>query len=306
MKQQVTGILAGILLICLTAGAQEGDWDAAIAAGKTAMDKHQYAEAEDYFRKALAAAGHFQHGEKDARFSATLLFLAQACDAQSKREEAETFARRSGDTMEKAMKAYEPTKAEDQYQESEVASAAFDKIADIFAAHQKYGDAEAFYQREIKLRAEAADEKDTHGLRGNEEFLRFWLQVAKDAKSKLAAAHEKLGSMYFAEHRYAEAAQKYEQALQIRENEADKRLLGQTLSNLATCDAAQGKYQQAEPLYQRALQVFEESNGLEKPESVSTMQLYALLLRKTGREEEARALLEKVSAIKQKTGQNAR
>jgi tetratricopeptide (TPR) repeat protein len=80
--------------------------------------------------------------------------------------------------------------------------------------------------------------------------------------------------------------------------------LALTLSNLASCYAAQAKYDKAEPLYQHALELFEKANSMEKPETISTMQLYALLLKKTGREEEAAALLQQAAALKKKVGQN--
>lgn len=304
MKRQLARILVGLVFTCLSGWSQGSDWDEFMSAGKAAMDRHQYAVAEKSFREALAAAGHFEHGEEDARFSATLLFLAQACDAQSKRDEAETFAGRAGDAMDKSLKAYKPAKTEDQLYESDVASALFDKVGDIFAGHQKYADAERLYQRVIKIRAAWAD--DSHGIGGNEEFYRFWLQVEQDAKTKLAAARQKLGKLYFSEHKYPQAITQYEEATRILENDSgDKRLLAETLTNLASCHAVQGEYVAAEPLYQRALKFFEQAGWMDKPETISTMQLYALLLKKTGREAEATAMLQKAAAIREKLGAHA-
>lgn len=295
MAKKPGKILLAVIISCLTAVGQ-GDWDTPMNAGKAAMQKHQYAQAEASFREALAAAEKFPHGEDDARFSATLLFLAQACDAQSKRDEAEMFAKRAADAMEKSLKGYKPTKAEDQYFKSDVASGFFDKVGDIFAAHQKYAEAEMFYQRVIKIRAAAAE--DNHDPQTNEDFFRFLVQVYEDAAGALAAADEKLGNLYFTEHKYPEAATVYEKSLKIRvSNEhTDKRVLAQTFTNLASCYAAQATYDKAEPLYQRALTLFEQANWNGKPETVRTMQLYALLLRKAGREEEAKAMLERAAA----------
>ena len=268
------------------------------------MAKRQYSEAEKSFREALTVAQTF--GEKDARFSGTLLFLAQACDAQAKKEEAEALARRAADSMNKALKAYKPKLAEQQFQQIDAAAALFDKAGDIFASHQKYPDAEMLYQRVVQIRESAA--KHNPNPKNNEDFFRFWIQVTSDAQGKLAGAQEKLGNLYFTESKFPEAVATFERAQKIREaNPAtDKRVLAQTITNLATCYAAQAKYNQAEPLYLRALALFEQANWTEKPETLQTMQSYALLLKKTGRDAEASTMLEKVATIRKKLDQMPR
>jgi tetratricopeptide (TPR) repeat protein len=291
-----------LILACLSMRGQDSNWDALIKAGKTAMEKRQYAEAERDFRDALAAAE--KYGEKDARFAGALLFLAQACDAQSKRDEAEVFAKRASDAMEKAVKNVKLKKAEEQFLQADVACATFDKAADIFAAHQKYADAESLYSRVIKIRADMAVEKQTP--QNNEDYFRWLIQITKGAKTKLALANETLGNLYFIEHKYPEAAAVYAEAVRIRQSDqgTDQPGLAQALTNLATSYAAQGKYDQAEPPYQRALAVFERARW-EKPETITTLQMYALMLKKAGRDEEAKAMVEKAAAIKNKLSQKA-
>jgi tetratricopeptide (TPR) repeat protein len=301
MQCRAKGPLLILIVICLSAFGQNKAWDASIQAGKDAMARQQYAEAEKSFRESLAAAEKF--GEKDARFSGSLLYLAQVCDAQSKKAEAEILAMRAVDAMNKALKAYKPKKAEQQFQQSQVASELFDKAGDIFASHQKYSDAEALYQGVVHFREAAAEDK--HEPQNNEDFFRFLIQTTSDAQGALAGAQEKLANLYFTEHKFAEAAATYEKAQKIRgaDSGTDKRVLAQTVTNLATCYAAQEKYAQAEPLYQRALKLFEDANWAEKAETLRTMQLYALMLKNSGRQEEARAMLDKVAAIRKKLGQ---
>jgi tetratricopeptide (TPR) repeat protein len=301
MQRKASGSVLILIFLCLSALGQGDSWDAHTQAGKDAMAKQQYSEAEESFRKALVAAEKF--GEKDARFSGTLLFLAQACDAQSKRDEAEGLARRATEAMEKALRAYPTKQIEQQLLQADAASSLFDKTADIFSSHQKYPEAEMLYKRVVQIRESVAQENPKP--KNNEDFLRFMGQALSDTQGKLAAANEKLGNLYFTERKFPEAAATYEKAQKIRETDTrtDKRVLAQTLTNLATSYAAQDKYTQAEPLYQSALKLFEEANWAEKPETASTMQLYALLLKKTGREEEANAMLEKVSTIRKKLGQ---
>jgi tetratricopeptide (TPR) repeat protein len=233
------------------------------------MARRQYSEAEKSFREALTLAEKF--GEKDARFAGSLMFLAQACDAQAKAGEAEALAGRAVESMNKALKAYKPKKAEQQFDQINAASALFDKAADIFASHQKYPEAEGLYQRVVQIRENAAKNNPTP--KNNEDFFRFMVQVTSDAQGALAGAQEKLGNLYFTEHKFPEAAVTFEKAQKIRETDTrtDKRVLAQTITNLATSYAAQDKYIQAEPLYQRALKLFEEANWAEKPALCNSM-----------------------------------
>ena len=301
MKQRTSVSLLILIFICLSALGQNSAWDVPIQAGKDAMAKKQYVEAEKAFRDSLAVAEKF--GEKDARFAGSLLYLAQACDAQAKTDEAEELARRAVDSMNKALKAYKPKKAEQQFEQAEVASSLFDKAGDILASHKKYPDAEMLYERVVQIRESAAEEN--HNPKNNEDFFRFMIQATSDPQGQLAKAQEKLGSLYFTEHKFAEAAATYKKAQSVREADPkhDPRVLAQTITNLATCYAAQAKYDQAEPLYQQALKLFAAANWTEKPENLSTMQLYALMLKNSGRQEEARAMLDKAAAIQKKLGQ---
>src|SRR5437660_2852897 len=133
MQRRASGSMLMLIFLCLSAFGQGDTWDAQTQAGKDAMAKQQYSEAEESFRKALIAAEKF--GEKDARFSGTLLLLAQACDAQSKRDEAEGLARRAAEAMEKALKAHPAKQTEQQLLQADAASSLFDKTGDIFASH---------------------------------------------------------------------------------------------------------------------------------------------------------------------------
>src|ERR1700760_4883096 len=133
MQRTVGSFTLVVISLCLACFAEDKAWDRCIEDGKAAMAKRQYAEAEKAFREALSAAEKF--GEKDARFSGSLLFVAQACDGESKQDEAEEFAKRAADAMDKALKVNRPQKAEQQLYQADVASALFDKSADIFASH---------------------------------------------------------------------------------------------------------------------------------------------------------------------------
>ncbi|HEY2169009.1 MAG TPA: tetratricopeptide repeat protein [Candidatus Angelobacter sp.] len=300
----IWSLLLLVGLVSLSSVGQDSAWEASIQAGQEAMAKRQYSEAEKAFREALSAAERF--GEKDARFSGTLLLLAQACDAQDKKEEAEALAGRAAEAMDKALKAHHPKQIEQQLQQADAASALFEKTGAIFASHQKHLEAESLYKKVVQIRENITRENPEP--KNNEDFLRILGQTLADSRGKLAEANEKLGKLYFSENKLPEATATFEKAQKIREANpaSDKRVLAQAITNVATCYAAQAKYERAEPLYLRALTLFEQANWTEKPETLETMRLYALLLKKTGRDAEANAMLEKVAAIRKKLGQAPR
>ena len=60
----------------------------------------------------------------------------------------------------------------------------------------------------------------------------------------------------------------------------------------------QGKYAEAEPLYQRALGIWETALGPEHPNVASVLENYAVLLRKTGRESQAAEMEARAKAIR--------
>ena len=65
-----------------------------------------------------------------------------------------------------------------------------------------------------------------------------------------------------------------------------------SLNNLALLYKSQGKYEQAEPLYVRALAIREQQLGPNHPNTQQACQNYAALLRAMNRNEEAKQLEE--------------
>ena len=88
--------------------------------------------------------------------------------------------------------------------------------------------------------------------------------------------------------RAAEAARLYQVASKRAERfgPGDARLVT-SLASLADLYRAQGDYQKAEPLYQRALAIGERTLGPDHPTVLACRNNYAALLRATGREAEA-------------------
>ncbi len=73
-----------------------------------------------------------------------------------------------------------------------------------------------------------------------------------------------------------------------------------SLNNLAGLHQAQGKYAEAEPLFQRSLAIFEKALGPEHPHVATTLENYAALLRETEREDKAEEMEARAKAIRAK------
>ncbi len=97
----------------------------------------------------------------------------------------------------------------------------------------------------------------------------------------------------------AEAEKQSEAALKEAEAFDDVRL-ATSLNNLALLYKAQGRYAEAEPLYQRALAIREKALGPEPPDVATSLENYADLLRKTGRVSEATKMEARAKAIRAK------
>jgi tetratricopeptide (TPR) repeat protein len=76
-----------------------------------------------------------------------------------------------------------------------------------------------------------------------------------------------------------------------------------SLNNLAALYRAQGKYAEAEPLYQRSLAIREKALGPDHPDVAKGLESYAVLLRETGRSEEAQEMEARAQAIRAKLAQ---
>ena len=74
-----------------------------------------------------------------------------------------------------------------------------------------------------------------------------------------------------------------------------------SLNNLAVLYDDQGKYAQAEPLYQRALAIVEKALGPEHPHVATSLETYAIMLRETGRDDLAAEMEARAKAIRAKS-----
>jgi len=306
MKPKSLGLLIGIIFLFLHTYAlgQSNSWETYIQTGDSAVAQKRYADAERAYREALKLSEKFK--DKDARIALNLIKLAESLNFQSKNDEAEAFVDRSITALEKTIKSAKAKDLAEEYYKTETSAMVLDKAADIFVANRKYSEAESIYKRIVVMREAAAQIKETP--KSNEDFLKFLGQAITNPQAKVADANDKLANLYLIQHRFEEAEPLYTKSIKIREAHygANKPPVAVSLNSLATLYAMQDKYDRAEPLYVRAIDIFEQSNWLDKPEVATTFENYALLLRKTGREAEASALLDKARAIRAKLQQNTR
>ena len=103
---------------------------------------------------------------------------------------------------------------------------------------------------------------------------------------------------------YAQAEKLFLAALKEAEQfgEQDPRFAA-SLNNLAELYRAQGKYAQAEPLYQRALAIREKALGPEHPNVATVLENYAALLHKLNRDAEVDKMEARAQAIRAKHAQ---
>ncbi len=117
---------------------------------------------------------------------------------------------------------------------------------------------------------------------------------------QLARHLDRLADFYHSVGKYADAEELFGRVLAIREStqgptDPD---LAPALNNLALLNYTQGKYDEGEVLYRRLLPLLEEHLGGEHREVAICLENYAALLRKLKREEEARELSSRASAIR--------
>jgi tetratricopeptide (TPR) repeat protein len=275
---------------------QDAEWHRSIDAGDAAMAKQHYTDAETAYRAALAVAE--KRWKKDARVSVTLLKVAESCSAQGKQEEGETLATRSSITMEETLKSHKPTNSSDEYQQVIVSTTIFDKVGDLFVAHQHYKDAENMYDKSLKGWHEYAS-KPVAAKPSNEDFLRFAGQALADTPQKVVDAGTKLATLYEKEGKSEDANALYHQlattATKLYQPN-DPRMVP-SLTSIATSEFRLGDYAAAEQLFQRAVDVLASSKYKDSAVMASALENYAVFLKKTGRENAAKPFLDRAALI---------
>lgn len=106
------------------------------------------------------------------------------------------------------------------------------------------------------------------------------------------------GQQAMTQGRFGEAESSFKMALQEAETMGDKSpQLPQSLNNLANCYRQQGRFEDAEPLYKRALEIKTRQVGQFSNDLIPILENYAKMLRASGKEREADKMDDKARAI---------
>lgn len=127
------------------------------------------------------------------------------------------------------------------------------------------------------------------------------LATHASAQNTLWEKYNDAGKNAFQQGRYAETEKQFKAALKEAEQfgSEDPRLAA-TLNNLADVYRAQGKYALAEPLYQRALAIFEKAPGPEDSIVAVSLNRLAGLYHAQGKYTQAEPLYQRALAINEK------
>jgi tetratricopeptide (TPR) repeat protein len=269
----------------------------------------KYAEAEDYYRSAVATI----ESAQDTKYSDITSILDRLLDlyfTQGRYTHALAVARRALELSEEALKpdnsdiatsltnlgrAYrelgEPKMAEPLAQRALAiaeqalgpehlgTSSSLNNLAILYQDQGRYAEAEPLFKRALTIAEQAlGPEHPTTAINFNN-----------------------LALLYQAQGRYSEAEPLYQQALAI-----DEKVLGPEhpgtatdLNNLASLYQDQKRYSEAEPIYQRALAIDEQVLGLEHPDTATDLTNLASLYQDQERYSEAEPLYKRALAIRE-------
>jgi len=265
------------------------------------------AQAEAHLRRALAII--------DRNPGAPMMVQARVVGdtaafytGQGRYNEAEPYARRVADILEKAR------------DRSQVSYSFLLNLGLLHLAQKRYGDAERFYQQALAIAgglerqvgpmgAKAlAELGNLYTLAGRHRDAEGYLQrgltiVKREAGVESFAAslfYDYLGQLHLSQGRYGEGERLLRHALAIWEKERDEDQAAFSLHYLGELHLAQGKYGEAEPLFRRALALREKAYHPEHPYVASTLDSLAKVLRAQGRDAEAEPLLSRALQIREK------
>lgn len=234
------------------------------------MEQGRRAEAEPYFRKALAINEEIV-GSDHPDYGIGLCNLAAVLRVSDRLAEAEEYARRALAIIERALGTNNINVA-----------GALDGLAGVLADQRNSAEAEPLYKRALAIRVEKLGSHDRH----------------------VATSLNNLAELYRAQGRYADAEPLYRQALSTAEKAlgSNHPEVSSCMANWAEAYAAQGRFDEAEPLCKRALGLTESLLGPNHPHVGASLNNLAELYRRQGRNTEAEKLYRRAITIAERSG----
>jgi tetratricopeptide (TPR) repeat protein len=134
----------------------------------------------------------------------------------------------------------------------------------------------------------------------NEDAFRFLLQVQENAPAKYIGAGMKLATLYRKEGKIKEAEALYRELAASAEKLYERNDVRgvPSLNSVAAAEFQLGDYVDAEPLLKRVIDALASSKYKDSSDMASALENYAVLLKKTGREDAARPFVEKATLIR--------
>ena len=200
---------------------------------------------------------------------------------------------------------------------SERVASTMERIAELFDAGNHPEETEAFYQKALDIRGRSIGSVDADKVRAlvklgdhatgqgrraeAEQYYREAIELSEarlgPADPEAAYAYSNMGLLMWRQGRIDEADRLWTKALQIyaqRPNSNDNQLATAAL-NLGQLRQHQERYNDAEALFRRALGIRESVLGPNDPETLRARSLYANVLDRLGRQDEARQIRNQVN-----------
>jgi len=217
-------------------------------AGTYLQVRAQYAEAEPFYRRALAIREQVL-GPEHPSTARCLNDFARIYAAQKQYGQAESFQKRALSIREQVLGPEHPSTAQ-----------CLHNLASLYQDQGLYEQAQSFYERALNVREKALGPKHT--------------DTAQTLNS--------LAALYRIQEQYEKAESFGLQALAIYEQTVgpEHPYTATNLINLALLYRVQHLYEKAEPLMKRALKIREQVLGPQHPSTISTQKNYHQLMRK--------------------------
>jgi tetratricopeptide (TPR) repeat protein/CHAT domain-containing protein len=272
-------------------------------------EQSRFAEAERTYRRAIRLQEK-RLGKGHAEVGLILHDLVLLLARQGRYAEAEPLCRR-------ALKIAVQVHGEDHPD----AMTALDSLAGLYARQGLYAKAEPLYQKALKLREDKLGEDNpaVAASLNNLAWLYEWQARYKEAEpllvrslkireradgedqAEMANALNNLAWLYKQDKaRHAEAEELYKRSLKLREDKhgPDHPDVAAALNNLAALYGRQGRYKEAEPLFRRAIRIWE-SKDANLPDLAAALHNLALLCERQKRYAEAEPLYRQALKIRE-------
>lgn len=302
--------LLPIVVLVSVGRAQESRWEQLIQAGDTEMAEKRFAQAEKYFREALAEAS--TGDPKDPRVVDSLRKLVGCYSVQGKVLQQESLSRRIL-TIEEDMRGYS---------DPQLVPPLLD-LGSLYLQLQRPGDAEPYVRRALEISDSTLGPIDDQTLNLVEMLGQLCIQLRKYTEAEelflrsfrahedmhppevTALEHdlENLSAVYVVQGKNAEGEAFSRQALEMRQA-GSHAPTGNVARRLGGFYWAQGRFAEAEPLLLAWLEREEKMYGPDHPNVQMCLSELSNFYRIQGRDAEADAMNKRALDIAQKVSEN--